>query len=122
MYNMIFDIVSPPSAPQIAAPAPPPAPAPPKLDPLDRELMEAIRQAGQFGVHIWSVLDQVAAAQNPECRSDSRLLRLQLWERLRRLLRGGLLFRCRRNFVSATKLPKPPAARRRRARAGRTQT
>jgi hypothetical protein len=97
-------IIAPPSSPQIAAPKPPMPPAPPRLDCLDHQIVEAVGENGIYGAPVWAILSSVADAQNPKCRSEARSLRLELWQRLRRLLRAGLVFRFGRKYVTSVKL------------------
>jgi hypothetical protein len=92
----------------------------PRLDPLDREIIKAVRDGGRYGISIWKVLNRVAITQNPTARTELRASRLQLWRKLQRLLKIGLVFRFRRKFVTLAKLPKLAVRRRRSSRAGST--
>jgi len=104
---VIFDIVAPPEAPQIFKPAPLP-PKPSRLDWQDELLLERLHEAESCP--IWSLLNLVADAQSPRDRTSGQLLRLQLWDRLKRLRRLGLAFTEGRNRVSSSK-PAPAAQR-----------
>jgi hypothetical protein len=113
---MILDcIIAPPTAPQTAVAQPPP-PRQPKLDRLDLELLNAIGENGKYGLPIWSLLNWVAGDQNPKDRDEARILRLELWRRLRTLLHTGIVFRFARRNVTLTKLPSVARKRGRRTR------
>jgi hypothetical protein len=101
-------IAAPPSAPQIAAPAPPPPSKPPRLDPMDELLLAHLRDAGTCPV--WVLLNSVADAIMPPDRTSGRLLRLKLWDRLKHLRKMGLAFSVGRNWISDTK-PDPTTRR-----------
>ena len=111
---MITFIIAPVDRPQIAAPKPP-ATVPPRLDWLDERLLEHLRDAGTCPT--WTLLDIVADEASPRDRTAGRLLRLELFGRLKRLRALGLAFSFGRNWISATK-PAPetwrPAVKRRR--------
>jgi len=113
---LIGTIYAPPTALQIAAPNPPPAPSPPRLDQLDLELLNVIGENGEYGLPIWSLLNWVAGDQNPRDRHEVRSLRLELWHRLKRLMRARLVFRFGRKCVTLVKLPPIDRRRGRRAR------
>jgi hypothetical protein len=119
MVMLISTICAPADAPQIFNPLPTPLPLP-RLDRLDNEIVEAIRENGIYGAQVWAILNGVADAQNPACRDEARSIRLQLWQRLRRLLSAGLIFRFRRKYVSSVKLPRLTVRRSRRSHAGST--
>jgi len=111
---LIGNIIAPFTAPQIAAP-PVPAPSAPRLDKLDQQLLDQLRDAGSCPV--WSLLNAVADEQVPHDRTAGRLLRLQLWDRLKRLRKLGLVFFMGRNRVSdkkATSTTRRQGTRRRR--------
>jgi hypothetical protein len=116
---LISTICAPPGAAQVYNPAAAPAQSP-RLDHIDNEIVEAIRENGIYGAPVWAVLNWLAAGQNPTCRADARSLRLQLWQRLRRLLRAGLVFRFGRKYVTSVKLPRLTVRRSRPSRAGST--
>lgn len=107
-------ILAPLDAPQIFKPAPV-SPKPPRLDWQDELLLERLREADSCAT--WSLLNAVANEQSPRDRTAGQLLRLQLWDRLKRLRGLGLAFTQGRNRVSSSK-PDPaarrPAVRRRR--------
>jgi len=112
---IVLSVIAPPeSAPQIALPA---APPPPRLDPLDHRIVNRLREDGLTGT--WELLNDLADDEPPPNRSESRRLRLVLWERLRRLLHLGVVFRHGRRPVGLNR-PTPvtgnPIRRRRRRR------
>jgi hypothetical protein len=77
--------------------------------------VQRLRDAGTCPV--WSLLNVVADEQVPHDRTAGRLLRLQLWDRLKRLRKLGLVFFIGRNRISATKADsarRRPGTRRRR--------
>jgi len=104
-------VIAPDTAPQNSAR--PRSPGQILLDSLDEELVRAIRLHGFYGEHIWKVLTEVAANQNPTSRDAARALRRELWDRLKRLLLAKIVFRHRRSCVTASKLPILPRQRRR---------
>jgi hypothetical protein len=111
---MIFGniIIAPLDAPQIFKPTPVP-PKPPRLDWQDELLLERLREAGTCKT--WSLLNVVADEQCPRDRTDGRLVRLRLLERLKHLRRLGLVFAFGRNRVSSSKpdrAARRPAVRR----------
>ncbi len=89
--------------PEYAPPKPPqpPPPAQPWLRQCDHQLLERLRDAGSCAT--WSLLNVVADAQSPRDRTTGRLLRLQLWDRLKRLRGLGLAFTQGRNRVNSSK-------------------
>ena len=95
---LISIICPPPTAPQVLPLRPPPR-SKPKLDDLDQQLIESIREAGRY-VPIWVLLNGITQAQHPESRSEARATRLELWSRLRRLIHDGQVFRFGRKSVS----------------------
>jgi hypothetical protein len=116
---MYFDVIAPATAPQI----PPPnhnQPQPPRLDEVDHEIIAAFRKEGIYGDNPWSVFNKIVAAENPGSRADAQAMRRELWQRVKRLLRAGVLHRCRRNSVTTVKLAKLTARRRRRRWRGST--
>src|SRR5664280_966645 len=114
---MIVDcIIAPPNAPQVL-PASPPQPSPPRLDRLDKTLIEAVREFGLS--RIWSVLNSVADAEGPASRSGAAELRLRLAEKLQRLARLRLVHFAGRNWVSPEELD-PEMLRAIKGRRGRT--
>lgn len=119
LVMIISAICAPADAPQLYDPPVAPAQSP-RLDRLDNELVEAIRENGRYGALIWAVLNWIAADQNLACRAQARSIRIQLWQRLRRLLRAGLVFRFGRKAVTSVKLPSLTVRRSRRSRAGST--
>lgn len=116
---MIHVFVAPPTAPQqfVAKPAPTP---PPKLNPLDEQIVGVLRQSGRYGLRIWDLLDKVAESRNPASRNECRSFRLEAWHRLKRLLRIGAAHRFGRKCVSIAKLPRPSVRRRPSSRPGST--
>jgi hypothetical protein len=105
---LINELIAPISAPQVAGPQPPPVPVQPRLDSIDQLLLERLHDLGSCP--IWSLLNVVANEHSPGNRTAVRLLRLRLWDRLKRLCRLGVAFSFARNQISATE---PDPARRR---------
>jgi len=100
---MISVLIAPPDAPQIpVAQAPPPSP--PHLDRLDHRLLAVVEESGVSP--IWALLNWVSAEEGPPSRAEGRKLRLDLWHRLKRLLRMKLLWRHGRKSVGIG--PSPP--------------
>lgn len=100
---MISMIIAPESAAQ-TLPAPeqrPHQPQPPRLDRLDEKILETLRDSGIC--QIWSVLNTVADGEDPRNRSEGRVIRLRLLDKLRRLNRLGLVFFAGRNMISPVK-------------------
>jgi len=118
---MISVIIAPPNAwrPPVAVPQKAP---PPRLEQLDLELVDTLRRHGQYGTLVWPLLNEVAAEQHPKDRAEARQIRLELWGRLRRLIKAGLVFRYTRRSISVHNLPRHTVNRRRRSRAGSTLT
>jgi hypothetical protein len=110
---IIDTVLAPPSAQQNFIAQPPP-PKPPRFDAVDEEIIGVLRRAGRYGLLVWRLLDDVATVQNPTTREERRSLRLDAWQRLRRLLRQGLVHRFGRKVISLWKLPHLSVRRRRR--------
>jgi hypothetical protein len=108
-WMIISALVEPFGAQQIC---PPPQPRPaPRLDAVDRRIVEAVRDVGP--VKTWSLLNWLAEAEGARSRTEGRAARRILWERVRRLKRLGLVFGRGRNEVATTPPPARPRARRR---------
>ena len=98
---MLLSILcAPPNAPQIPA-APLQTPLQPKLDRLDKKIVETVHESGL--TKIWSILNVVANEENPKNRTEGRDLRLLLLAKLQRLNRLGLVFFAGRNLVAPEK-------------------
>jgi hypothetical protein len=93
-------IVGPISAPGTPVPAPP---AQPKLSVVDHQILERLRDNGLAGT--WALLNALSADEASPSRSEARRLRLAYWDRLRRLLHLGLVFRHGRRSVGLNKPP-----------------
>ena len=93
---------------------------PAMLDRTDQAIIETLRRHGFYGQLTWSLLDEVAETQNPQSRTEARQIRLDLWQRLRRLIKARVVFRFTRGRITLTNLPKPPVNRRRRSWGGST--
>jgi DNA-binding Lrp family transcriptional regulator len=106
-------ICAPASAPQQYVPPPQP-PTTPKLDLIDRRIIEAVREHGP--VKLWSLLNWLAQDEGERSRTDGRVARLNLWDRVRRLKRLKVIFGVGRNEVAATKRSRQPARPRPRRR------
>jgi hypothetical protein len=91
-----------------------PPPQPPKLDQLDHEIVEEFRRHGHYGAPIWTPLNALAESAGPEDRDELRQIKLELWRRLRALLRAGVLHRFDRGIVTVTKVHRERTARRKR--------
>jgi hypothetical protein len=115
---LISAVVAPFDAQQVHFPPPPPGA--PLLDRIDEQIIAALRAHGRYGAGIWELLNPLASAQEHNSRADLRAARLALWDRLRGLLKRGLVFRQGRKRISLVKLPQASARRRRRRRAGIT--
>ena len=89
---MISVIIAPPSTwrPPVPQPQKPP---PARLDRADLEIVETLRKAGRYGSLVWPLLHEVALTQHPQTRAELRETRLNLWHRLRRLIKAGVVFR-----------------------------
>lgn len=111
-YAMLGIIIAPPSAPQIVIK--PQAPPPPGLllDRLDQQIVAEFQRHGRYGTRIWTVLNQMARNVAPDNRDDLRHIKLALEQRLRWLLKAGLLFRFNRKFVTAFKFNRERTVRR----------
>jgi hypothetical protein len=118
---MIDIFISPASTWQPPFTPPKPPQPPPGLDRPDLALFNALQRHGRFGTLIWPLLNEVAAEQQPIDRAEARRMRLELWSRLRRLMKVGLVFRYTRNSISIYNLPRQYVNRRRRSRAGSTR-
>lgn len=84
----------------------------PKLDWIDKLLLERLRDAGTCKT--WSLLNSIVDEQNPRDRTDGRLQRLRLLDRVKRLRALGLIFSVGRNNISDTKPSKRRSTIRRR--------
>ncbi len=107
---MLSILIAPASAPQVSVvrPAPPPAL---KLDEADQHIIEVVREQGP--VDVWRLLDMLADEETPPNREARRALRLELWHRLKPLLRHRVLWRLGRKAVSfARPPPAVPSVRR----------
>jgi hypothetical protein len=100
-------LIAPESAPQIFRPAPVPA-KPLRLDWIDQLLLERLADAGSCPT--WTLLNAVEAEHPAQDRTRGRLFRLQLWDRLKRLRRLGLLYSVGRNKITASR-PAPTTRR-----------
>ena len=85
-------------------------------------LFKALQRHGQYGSLIWPLLNEVAAEQKPEDRAEARQIRLELWRRLRGLIKAGVVHWYTRKSISIYNLPRHYVNRRRRSRAGSTFT
>ena len=103
---MLSVITAPPNAPQNYTPIPAP-PVPPRLDRLDRRLLEVVRDEGV--VQVWFLLNNIGDEEAPGDRAKAREIRLALWARLKRLLRLRLVWRHRRRAVGISEPPVRPA-------------
>ena len=70
------------------------------------EAVETLRKEGRYGSLVWPLLNKVAEIQPQQTRAELRETRLNLWHRLRRLIKAGVVFRFGRKRVSVFKLPK----------------
>ena len=100
--KMIYAFVAPENCPQINATTPP-SPMP-RLDQLDHEIIKEFRRHGLYGAPIWKPLNALAKSAGPEDRDELRRIKLELWRRLRGLLRVGVLHSFDRKYVTATKV------------------
>ena len=91
---------------------------PVRLEPIDQQIVALLGQSGRYGLAAWTLLDQVAASQNPFSRSERRRLRLAAWQRLSRLVRKGMVHWLNRKSVSLWKMPRMRVKRRRRTVTG----
>lgn len=109
---MVFDVVPPIDAPQIAAPKRPP-PKPPRLDWIDERIIEVVHDYEPL--KLWQALNLAADGLSPGSRGEGRELRLKLWGKIRRLIGLRLVFRVGKNSVATVKPTlKPPGGRVRR--------
>ncbi len=102
-------------------PPKPPQP-PPSLNGTDLMLFKALQRHGRYGSLIWPLLNEVAAEQEPADRAEAREIRLELWRRLRGLIKAGVVHWYTRKSISIYDLPRHYVNRRRRSRAGSTLT
>lgn len=119
---MIDVFISPKSTwhPPVALPKPPQPP--PGLNGTDLMLFKALQRHGRYGSLIWPLLNEVAADQKPEDRAEARQIRLELWRRLRGMIKAGVVHWYTRKSISTHSLPRHYVNRKRRARAGSTLT
>jgi hypothetical protein len=115
---MLSVIAAPETAPQTYVPLPAP-PAPRRLDPLDKRLLEIVKE--EEVVQIWYLLNKVGDEET-NIRGAARTVRLALWDRLKRLIWLRLVWRHGKAVACA-----PPSARigpgpRPRQRVARTRT
>jgi hypothetical protein len=92
---------------------PPVEKAAPRLDDLDKLLLERLRNVGTC--QVWQLLNMVANEEGPRDRTEGRFFRLELLSRLSRLRRLGLAFGVGRNGISIAK-PIPTRRQTRRVR------
>ncbi len=88
IYVMIDIVIAPLSAPQVFT-----APLGGVQHPLAPEVMAAVRQRGPKPVVLWSLINSLANARNPDYRAVRRCWRLRYWGAVRELLKTKLLFR-----------------------------
>lgn len=100
---LISTIIAPTDALQIHRPQ---RPETARFDALDSAVLYHLQMQGRYGLPIWQLVNDVAAAQNPGCRDDARSIRLQLLKRLKRLLQIRMIFRFGRHAVSVVQLPR----------------
>jgi hypothetical protein len=111
-------IIAPESVQQIHTPPQQPCA---RLDQLDHKIVGEFRRHGLYGAPLWTPLNTLAESSRPKDRNELRRTRLELWRRLRGLLRAGVLHRWGRNHVTATKVHRERSARAKRcADAGST--
>jgi hypothetical protein len=112
-YNMTISVfIAPIDAQQISVP-PPQLPPAPRLTVLDEQLIAAVGEH-EGPVPVWPLLNWLTAEQAPASRAECRRITLELWGRLRRLLRMRILFRAGRKSVATTRpAPRPRRAPRR---------
>jgi hypothetical protein len=106
-------VIAPPDAPQASAPSAKQLPTEPKLDWQDELLIERLQDA--VACPVWSLINAVAYEIGHPNRSEGRLLRLQLMQRVKRLRKLGLAYTYGRNQVSANRpdpTTRPPILRR----------
>jgi hypothetical protein len=118
---MISFFIAPENAPQRHLGTTPPQSAPrlESLDRLDRRIVESISRCGHYGDRIWTILNSLALEEAPKQRSEQRVMRLELWARLRRLLKEEFVFLFNRHMVTARKIHSERKLRRKRiAKAG----
>lgn len=105
----ISEILAPAGRPQVWMPPPPQILGAASLDDTDRQIIDALRDAGP--VKTWSLLNYLTEGEGARSRADGRQARRSLWDRVRRLKRLRLLFAYGRNQLVATKPAKPPTRR-----------
>ena len=118
--RMIDAVIAPENAQQIYTPPNQPPPAP-RLDDIDRRIIEAVRDVGP--VKMWSLLNWLAEDEGARSRTGGRVARLNLLDRFKRLKRLGLVFGHGRNEIAATKPMRQqakPQQRRRNRTVGRS--
>ena len=84
----MFDLIAPVTAPQAFTPA-----LCGVQHPLAPKVMDAIRQRGPSPVGLWKIINALAKAENPDCRSQRWCWQLRFWGAVRELGKAKLLFR-----------------------------
>jgi hypothetical protein len=107
-------VIAPSNAPQIAIPKPPPTSAPPQHDWIDQRILDLVHESQP--VKLWPVLNRVSEQLSPRSRAEGREVRLRLWQKVRRLIGLGLIFRVGRNSIATVKPTTKPASSRVRRR------
>jgi hypothetical protein len=79
--------------------SPPPDPAPCAHDQLDELILRDLRTQGYLAVHLWSIVEQIVAAQRPPNRSEARRLRSKILRRMDSLTRRKLIERVDRKLI-----------------------
>lgn len=94
------------SRPQAAAPShsAAPVPAAPRLDSTDKLLLQRVTDMGPCPT--WSLITGVTSALAHGSREATRLTRLDLWYRIKRLRRWNLIFGLGRNEITAEPDPR----------------
>jgi hypothetical protein len=107
VVKMMIDVfVSPTSTWHPPVPPPKPPQPPPGLNGTDLMLFKALQRHGRYGSLIWPLLNEVAAEQKPEDRAEARQIRLELWGRLRKLIKAGVVHWYTRKSISIHNLPR----------------
>jgi hypothetical protein len=106
-------IIAPPTAPQIPAPRQPEPPKP-QLDSFELYILDVVRECEPL--KLWQLLNMTSEEFCPRNREEGRKARLEVWQRVRRLIRLKLLFRVGRNEIVTRKSPPMPKERRVRRR------
>jgi hypothetical protein len=114
---LISTIIAPSDAPQLHGPQVSQAKA---FDALDDTILNQVRAYGRYGVLIWELVNHIASAQNPGSRQEARSIRLQVLQRIPRLLKLACLFRVGRVAVSVVRLPEASVIRKRGSHRGST--